>query len=202
MEVVLESWTTNPEITCAKGMLSCRSEKASGEIEMDLETARVKMKNARSMGHYGCFEPAVFVFSVKGVSRSLTHQLVRHRMASYLQQSQRTVEIGAPSYVTPPVIFENKEALAEYDALMQEIWMKYGELQRKHKIPKQDARFVLPNACTTNIQITMNARALLHFFKLRLDSHAQWEIRDMANRMYKLVMMVAPSIFEVVPDDI
>ena len=174
MEVVLESWTGNPEITCAKGMLSCRSEKASGEIEIDLETAREKMRNARLMGHYGCFEPAVFVFSVKEVSRSLTHQLVRHRMASYLQQSQRAVKIGAPSYVTPPNIKDNLEALGEYDALMQEIWMKYGELQEKFKIEKQDARFVLPNACTTNIQITMNARTLLHFLRVRLDRHAQW----------------------------
>ena len=175
---------------------------ASFEIPMDLEKAREKMRNARKMGHYGCFEPCVLTFSVKGVSRALTHQLVRHRMASYLQQSQRAVKIGEPSYVTPHTIEDNPTAKALYEYMMDSIWTMYGKLANEHNVPIQDARFLLPNGCTTNIQITMNARALLHFFKLRLDTHAQWEIREMAEKMYELAMKVAPSIFEVVPDDV
>ena len=202
MYVKLESYTKDPEITCAKGMLGCRSALPSSKINITLDEAREKMSNARRMKHYGCFEGAVFIFSVEGVSRALTHQLVRHRIASFLQQSQRTVNMGTPSYVTPPTISENPKAKKEFDKMMKNIWKMYSKLSDDYHIPPEDARFVLPNACTTNIQITMNARSLCHFFKLRLDKHAQWEIRAMAEKMYDEVMIKAPSIFEDIPDDI
>jgi thymidylate synthase (FAD) len=136
----------------------------------------------------------VFTFSVEGVSRSLTHQLVRHRIASYSQQSQRYVSLNTPDYVVPEEIAKNPEAKKLYDDLMQNIWDTYNKLEDLGIIA-EDARYVLPNACTTNITLTMNARQLMHFFTLRCCNRAQTEIRQLADEMLKLCKEACPNIF-------
>ena len=137
---------------------------------------------------------ATFTFSIEGISRSCSHQLVRHRMASYLQQSQRFVKLDKNSYVTPPKINASATARKTYDKLMNTIWEKYEKLLEAG-VTVEDARFVLPNATKTNMTMTVNADSLLNFFKLRCCLHAQWEIRKLANEMLKEVKRVAPSIF-------
>ena len=137
---------------------------------------------------------ATFTFSIEGASRSCTHQLVRHRMASYLQQSQRFVELGKNSYVTPPRIKANEKSRKMYDGLMGVIWDGYEKLI-KAGVPVEDARFVLPNAAVTNITMTASAESLMNFFKLRCCMHAQWEIRELANQMLREVKKVAPFLF-------
>ena len=124
----------------------------------------------------------------------MTHQLVRHRMASFSQQSQRYVSMDDASYVTPHTIEGNEDALRLYESVMDDIWKAYGKLEEMG-IPAEDARYLLPNGCTTNITITMNARELLHFFSLRCCNRAQWEIREMADQMLRICKEQSPVIF-------
>ena len=147
------------------------------------------------MGHLSVVEHAVFTFSVEGVSRALTHQLVRHRIASFSQQSQRYVSLKEPTFVTPPTVKGNPEAERAFSETMDAIWDAYRRLEDMG-IPAEDARYLLPNGCTTNITVTMNARELLHLFSLRCCSRAQWEIREMAERMLELCREVSPVIFK------
>ncbi|MCK4443933.1 MAG: FAD-dependent thymidylate synthase, partial [Thermoplasmata archaeon] len=131
----------------------------------------------------------------EGVSRACTHQLVRHRIASYSQRSQRYVDEGEFDYVVPPSIEGSEEAKKEFEETMDFLIKKYEQL-KDIGVTKEDARFVLPNACTTTIVVTMNARSLRNFFKVRMEKHAQWEIRTLAGNMYDLVQEVAPELFE------
>jgi len=137
-------------------------------------------------GHLSVVEHAVFTFHISGVSRILTHQLVRHRIASYTQQSQRYTTTAC-EYVTPPTLAGN----VLYDDIMREIWALYEALD----VDKEDARYILPGGACTEITVTMNARELLHFFKLRCCKRSQWEIRDMAELMMAECKKVAPVIF-------
>ena len=148
-----------------------------------------------NQGHTSVIEHACFTFAISDVSRSLTHQLVRHRIASYAQQSQRYVDFKEPNYVVPPKIAKNNQMKKAYDKTMKTIWEQYNKLLEMG-IPAEDSRFVLPNAACTNIMVTMNARSLLNFFELRCCMHAQWEIRQLANKMLKEVKKVAPIIFK------
>ena len=145
------------------------------------------------MGHHSVIEHATFTFSVEGVSRSLTHQLVRHRIASFSQQSQRYVSMDKPTYVIPKTVEADPELKKIYEDTMKDIWESYNKLVEK--IPPEDARYVLPNGCTTNITITMNARELFHLFTLRCCNRAQWEIRDLADEMLRQCKEVSPIIF-------
>lgn len=148
------------------------------------------------MGHESVIEHASFTFRVEGVSRACTHQLVRHRIASYSQRSQRYVDEGEFGYVVPPRIEKaGGDVLQMYRECVEKAQKTYREL-RKKGIEKQDARFVLPNACETKIYITMNARSLRNFFNLRLAKDAQWEIRELAGRMFDLAYEVAPPLFD------
>jgi thymidylate synthase (FAD) len=144
------------------------------------------MKSCYKSGHHAVLEFADFTFHISGVSRALTHQLVRHRLASYAQRSQRYCGENNFDYVIPPSIGRNKEAKDIFVALMGYIGMQYERLQ-KAGIPNEDARYVLPNACETTIEVKMNGRALIHFFNERLCTRAQWEIRQMAMLMKKCV---------------
>lgn len=149
-----------------------------------------------SMGHFSVLEHVTFTFGIEGVSRALTHQLVRHRLASYSQKSQRYVKAGEWfPYITPHSISDNEEALSIYNKAMEQIAEAYNKLSDLG-IPAEDARYVLPNGCETKIIVTMNARELLHFFALRSCNRAQWEIREMSDMMLSLCYSVAPSIFE------
>jgi len=194
MIVKLLAHTQNADKICASAGNSCYSERPSHELMDDgTDPGRVLSKIV-GMGHHSVVEHAVFTFSVEGVSRALTHQLVRHRIASFSQQSQRYVSLKEPTYVIPETIMSDPVSLKMYDEMMDKIWETYRKLNER--VPAEDARYVLPNGCTTNITITMNARELLHFFSLRTCSRAQWEIRDMAERMLEICKEISPVIFK------
>ncbi len=198
MKVKLLKYTPNPELLCAAAaMTSYKSEGTSKLLErLDLEKARKTLRRVMSSGHHSVIEHASFTFSVEDVSRALTHQLVRHRIASYTQQSQRYVTYDTLGrYVTPPSVLENKEAKKIYDETLMKMSDTYQKLL-KYEIPQEDTRFILPNAAKTNILITMNARELRHFFNLRCCVRSQWEIREMAIEMLRLAKRAAPVIFE------
>jgi len=197
MNVELISYTPEPDKICAAAALGCRSPKSSKELLKELNKQKIKniLRHTIKSGHLSVAEHASFTFSISGVSRVLTHQLVRHRIASYSQQSQRYVRMDKPTFVTPPSIEHNKENLTEYIKFIEFAWSTYNDLL-KRGVPPEDARFVLPNGTTTNITVTMNARELLHFFELRCCMRAQWEIRQMALMMLEKVKKVAPIMFE------
>lgn len=149
----------------------------------------------KGMGHESPLEHVSFTFAIEGVSRTLTHQLVRHRIASYSQKSQRYVSENNFEYIIPPSIARDSQAKEKFENLMCTIRQAYNELASMD-IPKEDARYVLPNATETKIIVTMNARSLFNFFSLRCCTHAQWEIRQLANLMLAEVQKVAPILFK------
>lgn len=193
MKVTLLACTQNADAICAAAGNSCYSESSSADIVDNIDSDKV-LSRIVGMGHHSVIEHAVFTFSVEGVSRALTHQLVRHRVASYSQQSQRYVSMDSASYVTPHTVEDDLEASKVFDETMDAIWDAYRRLEEMG-IPPEDARYLLPNGCTTNITITMNARELLHFFSLRCCNRAQWEIREMADRMLEICREQSPVIF-------
>ncbi|MCD8491699.1 MAG: FAD-dependent thymidylate synthase [Geovibrio sp.] len=149
-----------------------------------------------SIGHHSVLEHVSFTFGIEGVSRALTHQLVRHRIASYSQKSQRYVKHGGGfEYIIPETVAADSEAKQEFERIMGEVAKAYDLLASKG-VPAEDARYVLPNACETKIIVTMNARELIHFFRIRCCNRAQWEIRKMAELMLVECMKIAPSIFK------
>jgi thymidylate synthase (FAD) len=196
MNVKLIGFTPNPEKIPAMAAKLTHSKIKPEDLG---KTSDKELKNilnyVMKMGHTSVIEHTCFTFSISDVSRSLTHQLVRHRIASYAQQSQRYVNLNEPNYVTPPKINKNKKMKKEYDEIMKNIWIQYNKLL-KMGIPAEDARFILPNGACTNIMVTMNARSLLNFFELRCCLHAQWEIRQLANIMLAEVKKIAPMIFK------
>ena len=194
MKVELLNHTPDPDRSAAHAALTCYSEELPKKEEMDEKTVREILDKIKESGHHSVIEHSSFTFSVEGVSRALTHQLVRHRLASYSQQSQRYVDIENFEPVVPDSIEENSKTAEKYEKFMEEVVETYKEL--KKEVPLEDARYVLPNAAKTNIIITMNARELWHFFSMRCCRRAQWEIRDMANRMLEMAEEVAPIIFE------
>ena len=193
MIVKLLAHTPDADRVCAAAARSCYSAKPAGELYDTMKDPAKFLANVVAMGHHSVIEHAVFTFSVEGVSRSLTHQLVRHRIASYSQQSQRYVSMDKPTYVIPKTVEADPELKKVYEDTMKDIWESYNKLVEK--IPPEDARYVLPNGCTTNITITMNARELFHLFTLRCCNRAQWEIRDLADEMLRQCKAVSPVIF-------
>ncbi|OQY18643.1 MAG: thymidylate synthase (FAD) [Anaerolineaceae bacterium 4572_32.2] len=152
------------------------------------------LQNRISEGHESIIEHACASFEISGISRACSHQLVRHRVASYSQESQRYVDMSDPEFVVPPGVAENHAAKEVWDGFMAGVAETYRQL-RAHGIRKEDARFILPNATATRIIVTMNYRELLHVFRLRISPHAQWEIRELGLRMLELVHSVAPNVF-------
>ena len=146
-------------------------------------------------GHESIIEHASLTFEISGISRACSHQLVRHRIASYSLESQRYVDLSDPELVVPPSIAQSPAAMEIWDELMGRIKNAYQDLRRLG-IRKEDSRFLLPNAAATRIVVTMNFRELLHFFKVRCDRAAQWEIGALAKEMLKLAYQVAPSVFQ------
>jgi thymidylate synthase (FAD) len=145
-------------------------------------------------GHESIIEHANVTFEITGISRACSHQLVRHRIASYSQESQRYVDMTAPEFVVPPSVSENPQAQAVWDEFTGAATSTYHRL-RELGVRKEDARFVLPNATATRIIVTMNLRALRHFFSVRCEKAAQWEIRALALEMLRQVHVHAPSVF-------
>jgi len=191
MEVKLIAHTPEPDIIAAVAAMLTHSKSTFEELKNE---GKEKLKNVLraviEMGHTSVVEHAYFTFEISGVSRALTHQLVRHRIASYSQQSQRYVK-QEMKYVTPPSV--RKKYGEKYEKMMEEIWNFYNEM--KDELPIEDARYILPNATCSSLIVSMNARSLLNFFELRCCLHAQWEIRMLAWKMLKLVRKVAPTIF-------
>ncbi|MFP4005283.1 MAG: FAD-dependent thymidylate synthase [Candidatus Hadarchaeia archaeon] len=198
MKVKLIDYTKNPDLVAGAAAHSCHSNKSAYEIMETEKDDKLKkiLRKTMEMGHTSVIEHSKFTFSIKSISRACSHQLVRHRIASYSQQSQRYIEPKDKKYVTPKTITANAEAKEKFEKTMSEVWNAYNELSENEEIPIEDARFVLPNATKTNITVTMNSRSLHNFFELRTCTHAQWEIRELANKMLSKVRKKAPVTFE------
>ena len=162
------------------------------------------MEHCYKSGHHSVLEFSDFHFHIEGVSRSLTHQLVRSRLASFAQRSQRYVKESGFEYVIPESIKNAKaghncytgrpyKAIELYNGLMDRISSDYDELINFFQIPAEDARFILPNACESVIDMNVNLRELMHFMNERLCTKAQWEIREMAIKMKELVIQQEPK---------
>jgi thymidylate synthase, flavin-dependent len=197
MKVTLLTHTPNPEQIVASAARLCYSPSTIDDITKSQtpEKATTFIAKLFALGHESPFEHAVFTFGIEGVSRALTHQLVRHRMASYSQQSQRYVDGGNFDIIIPDSVKSDENALAEFQNAIGEAQNAYKKLSELG-VPKEDARFVLPNASDTRIIMTINARSLFNFFKHRCCTRAQWEIKALADEMLRLVKAAAPSIFE------
>ena len=146
-------------------------------------------------GHESIIEHLAFTFHISGISRVCSHQLVRHRIASYTQVSQRYVDHSNAVFTTPESFAHSGEAWRAWNEFLGRAKKLYRFLL-EHSVKREDARFVLPQAVTTEIIVTMNARELRHFFKLRCSPRAQWEIRLLAKKMLKLAYEVAPNLFQ------
>ena len=220
MKVALIAHTPDPEHVLSAAARLCYSSADIATVMESLtpeKTAEFVGKLA-ALGHESPIEHVSFTFGIEGVSRSLLAQITRHRIASYSVQSQRYVREKMFEYVVPPEIEKEPQAKAIFLAAMEEDQRHYEELtailKEKHlkemlskgltekaaasaaeKKAIEDARFVLPNACTTKIMMTMNARSLMNFFHHRCCNRAQWEIRDLAEQMFKLCYAVAPHLF-------
>ena len=205
LKVVLLEHTPNPENVVAMAAKLCYSpsdvEGLRGKIlAKDQKTFVEKLV---SIGHMSPIEHVSFTFGIEGISRACSHQLVRHRVASYSQQSQRYVRETEFDYVVPPTIKNDRKLMSSFQRHMKQAQKAYDEMIKglaEHGITgenaSQDARFLLPNAAETKIVVTMNARELLHFFRVRCCNRAQWEIREMATQMLREAKKVAPVLFK------
>jgi thymidylate synthase (FAD) len=205
-KVLLLHHTPNPEEAVAMAAKLCYSPSDISGLNKSIKKKDQKafVRKLMDMGHMTPVEHASFTFAIEGISRACSHQLVRHRLASYSQQSQRYVsEESGFDFIIPPTIKADIELTKEYKKAMAEAQKVYNRfVQRlnergvKGEAANQDARFLLPNAAETKIIVTMNARELQHFFRLRCCNRAQWEIHDMADLMLKRVKKVSPVLFE------
>jgi len=198
MKVNLIKYTRKPEKMVAVAARLCYSPVGVDELmdELGDEDVEKLVRFVIKSGHHSTIEHIYFTFAIEGVSRALTHQLVRHRIASYNQQSQRYVKFKDNfEYITPHSIEKDKDSKKKFDSLISNIHNLYKELLDSG-VEAEDARYILPNASETKIIATMNGRELLHFFTVRCCNRAQWEIRELAKKMLKLVRKVAPIVFE------
>ena len=197
MDVRLLNHTPDPERAIAAAARLCYAPVGAAELTetMSDEAVRRVLKTIITSGHTSALEHASYTFAVDGVSRAMTHQLVRHRLASYNQQSQRYVTYAqTPAFVTPPSVADDPAAFEAFALATRAAFDAYRSLVDAG-IPAEDARYLLPNAMETKIVITMNVRELLHFFELRCCKRSQWEIRELALGMLALAEPTAPYIF-------
>jgi len=221
LKVSLLRYTPDAEKLVAAAAKLCYSQTGIDLIEEKLTDEKITnfLDMLMKMGHESPIEHVTFTFGVEGVSRVLTHQLVRHRIASYSQQSQRYVKLEQFDYIIPPSIEAVPAAKENFIKAMEEDQKHYNEITKilydKHfevyinqgcdvkeakrmaeKSSIEDARYVFPNACETKIVFTMNARTLFNFFNHRCCNRAQWEIRELATEMLRQVKQVTPSLFK------
>ena len=218
MNVKLLEFTPNPEKIVATAAKLCYSPSTIDETSENLTPEKISsfVKMLASMGHESPLEHISFTFGIEGVSRALLAQLTRHRIASYSVQSQRYVNLSNFEYVIPPEIESIPEAKKNFTDIMNYLEKQYENLtnilKKKHmenqedtspeiekafeKTAIEDARYILPNACTTKIICTFNARSLLNFFNHRCCNRAQWEIREVAEQMLLQCLEVAPTLFK------
>jgi len=188
MNILVVANSQNPEEIIEKAARTCYATEPNESKRSDFITRIIRL------GHESVLEHASITYRLEGVSRALTHQLVRHRIASYSQKSQRYVKETQFEYVLPPKI-QQKEMSIFYDMTMKKIQKLYNTMIG-HGVPAEDARYILPNACTTDIVVTMNFRELRHFFELRCEKHSQWEIRECANKMLEKAFNISPIVFK------
>ena len=160
------------------------------------------IKKVMSSGHHSPLEHVNFTFAIAGISRVLTHQLVRHRIASFSQQSQRYVKAENFNYILPPLMKKYPDLEKEFKKIMNYLSFQYSQMRSylnskgvKGEKANQDIRFILPQAVETKIVVTMNCRELIHFFELRCCTRAQWEIRDVAYKMLAICQKKLPAVF-------
>ena len=189
-EVILLAITPNPEKIIEEAGRTCYL--SLSKITDDSEKNFIR--SAIKRGHHSILEHATASFRILGASRSFTHQLVRHRIASFSQQSQRYVDEVEFNYIVPPDIAANSEALAVYREFIEHARQTYSRF-RELGIKKEDARFILPNALESQIVFSANFREFRSVFNLRLDKAAQWEIRRVCMEMLKILQEKAPSVF-------
>jgi thymidylate synthase (FAD) len=196
MDVQLLSHTPEPEKIVAAAARLCYSDAGINDLLSADRNQQLRLiEKILKLGHFSVLEHVSFSFGLEGVSRACSHQLVRHRLASYSQQSQRYVAHDAPfEAVEPPSLAEHPELQQRFYALFDQVHHLYKEMLEAG-VPAEDARFVLPNAAATKLVMTMNARELHHFFTLRCCRRAQWEIRAMAKQMLLLCRQAAPVLF-------
>lgn len=178
MKVTLTRVTENPVLAIEEAASNCYDSKPSKNGKI--------MESCYKSGHQSVLEFADFTFHIEGISRACSHQLVRHRCASYAQRSQRYVKEDQFKFITPKTITKKQDALDEYEHFMDRCQLTYNYLVEQG-VPAEDARMVLPNACETVIEVKMNGRELIHFMNERLCTRAQWEIRELAQEMKKCV---------------
>lgn len=234
VKVTLLNYTPNPEQTVAMAAKLCYSPSGIEDIREGLtEEKTASFINMLSdLGHASPTEHVSFTFGIEGISRACSHQLVRHRIASYSQQSQRYIDGEKFEFVTPPEIQNNREALDAYNTVIDAQAQAYRQIRNSLaagyikdflgyepdgtneeimesfkadnkaeynafiKKANEDARFILPNATTTKIVCTFNARSLHNFFAHRCCNRAQWEIREVAEQMLLQCLEVAPNLFK------
>lgn len=197
MQVELLYHTPDPERAVATAARLCYAPVGATELmeSLTMEEIYKVLGVILAGGHLSALEHASYTFAVDGVSRALTHQLVRHRVASFNQQSQRYVKYADGLETIKPVsIAENEEANRLFDEMIEKTVEAYKAFLDAG-VPAEDARYILPNAAETKIVVTMNIRELMHFFSLRCCNRAQWEIRQLAWKMLELVRPTAPYIF-------
>lgn len=212
LKVELIAYTPNPEKVVAAAAKLCYSKVGAMQLldGLDEEKTQNFLRMLGQFGHASPIEHASFTFAVEGVSRALLAQITRHRIASFSVQSQRYVRLEDFHYVIPPEIENDVEAKGSFIRNMEDMSTQYLDManlltnkymlegmdkKSAEKKANEDARFLLPNACETKFVVTMNARSLHNFFKLRCCNRAQWEIRSLAREMYRLVYQVAPNLF-------
>ena len=219
MKVKMLAHTPNPEAVISSAAKLCYSNASIDDLMLkseDAEKRKEYIDMLMSIGHESPIEHVTFTFGIEGISRACSLQLVRHRIASYSQKSQRYVNETQFEYVTPEAIKNNtisndiyKETMellqSRYDIIRSALISDYVKngMDRKaaEKKANEDARMVLPNACCTSIIVTMNVRSLFNFFKHRCCNRAQWEIRAVAMEMWHQCMDVAPNIFKYAGPD-
>ena len=188
MKVTLINYTPHPIETAFVAARTCYSadtpsnlwERSTTDSEDKISPDRMHslLDKVINSGHHSVLEHINFTFAIEGISRSCSHQLVRHRIASYSQQSQRYVKVAPDAFVTPPTIAANPQAKKIFDDFIASVNRTYQKLLELG-IPKEDARFVIPNAAKTNLVMTMNFRELYNVSQIRLCVRAQWEIREL-----------------------
>ncbi len=206
--VELLSYTPNAESLIYAAFRQCYHAGFVGDMwprllsgEVDAATQAAFIEKVLESGHVSPIEHVSFTFAVEGVSRALTHQLVRHRLASFSQQSQRYVDGSNFNYILPPAIERNPAGRAEFERCMDDLRECYTKLKAMLEADGQgakaaeDARFVLPQAAETRIVFSMNCRSLLNFFEQRCCTRAQWEIRHLAAQCLKLCREALPVVF-------
>lgn len=204
LKVKLISHSEDPDKVVTMAAKLCYSPVGVEEIGSNLSEEQIEkfLNMLVGIGHESPVEHASFTFAIEGISRACSHQLVRHRIASYSQQSQRYVRLNNMEYIVPPAIEAIPAAKEIYIEAMDQAQEKYSKLVdqliasgKNEKEAIEDARYIFPNACETKIVVTMNARSLFNFFSKRCCERAQWEIKELAYEMLKECKRVAPILF-------